>query len=367
MFRDALKFDLERRETEESQQHNMPLPRTPSQGSLYAQTAPSQAPLEGATAAAGPINAAHNQKEPTEVMLFGYRPSQQYAAVERYETISRGRILEEYPRDPPTQFRKFAGLAHHLEAVALNPEEKRKVNSFAGGKCWVKVTFDSALAADRAISESPQSIGGNWVYAELYRGVGPAQDTPISRLETDTDSATLRQPKPARRPSQTLSASFSTASIAGAGAGSRTASTLPRSFTTSTLAPTPESTTSLSSSTASSATITGANPLAASQSATYRGSTTAEVIESEHCRLIPSATKIKLRPAEEALLPTRTTAQVLASYLPFSSFFGGQLIGEQIPRKEDGQFDYSGASIYWKVWYWCDQIFGTDFCGLKEE
>ncbi len=92
-----------------------------------------------------------------------------------------------------------------------------------------------------------------------------------------------------------------------------------------------------------------------------------DIVESEHCNLIPSATKLKLRPAEEALLPTRTTAQLIASYMPFAGFLGGHMIGEQIPRKEDGQFDYAGASVYWKFWFWCDQLFGTDFCGLKDE
>jgi hypothetical protein len=45
---------------------------------------------------------------------------------------------------------------------------------------------------------------------------------------------------------------------------------------------------------------------------------------------------------------------------------GHGIIGNQVPRKEDGQFDSASASLYWRLWYMVDTCMGTDFCGVKE-
>ena len=45
---------------------------------------------------------------------------------------------------------------------------------------------------------------------------------------------------------------------------------------------------------------------------------------------------------------------------------GQGIIGDQVPRKEDGSFDANAASLYWRTWYAVDSCFGTDFCGVRE-
>lgn len=300
-------------------------------------------------------------------MLSGYKPTFQYLAIQRFESISRGYICEDYPRDPPTEHGRFRTVPTYSVPRTLTPEERRKVNAYAGGECWIKVTFDSAQAADRAVAASPQPINGYWVYAELFRGMPPLHDRALPIQQMDTDSNGLGRPRPSRNPSQTLSASFSAPSISAATGRTRDTSTLPRSFTTNVTSPIPDSISSVSSSTASSATATGSSAPVISSSVSYPELDPTQVSDNQRCIYIPEARRIKLRPAEEALLPTRTTAQWLTSYLPFSRFFSGQIIGDQVPRGEDGQFDYAGASIYWKFWYWFDHYFHTDFCGLKEE
>ena len=368
-FERALSFDLANKENDD-QLHppSSSLSRSSSQPSVLPQPSSSVlVALDGNVSSTATSAAVHRQQDPTEVMLYGYKSSQQHSAIRRYESISRGYICEDYPRDPPVEFRRFRTVSSYTVPRALTPEEQTKVNEFAGGEHWIKVTFDSAQAADRATAESPQSINGYWVYAELYRGLPPHHDGMIAVQETDTDPSGLRRPRPNKNPSQTLSASFSTSSIPAAVARSREASTLPRSFATSISTRASESPSSLSSSTASSATVTGFaapnNPALAS----YQGAESTQPPDNERCRIIPTARKIKLRPADEALLPTQTTAQWLTSFLPFASFFNGHLIGDQMPRRDDGQFDYGGASVYWRFWFWCDRIFRTDFCGLKDE
>jgi hypothetical protein len=51
--------------------------------------------------------------------------------------------------------------------------------------------------------------------------------------------------------------------------------------------------------------------------------------------------------------------------------FGGashEFIGSEVPRKEDGSFNWDGASLYWRFWYTLDYyIFFANFLGLKGE
>lgn len=369
-FGEALKFDMGKAAGGDRASPKASRSRSTSQTNIYPSTPPGG--LTGPdtnTAPVGSVPVVQLQKEPTEVMLYGYRSSQQHSAIQRYETISRGYVCEGYAREPPDGFRRFRTVSSYPVSRALTAEERIKANTFAGGSCWIKVTFDSSQSADRAVDASPQGINGYQVFAELYRGLPPHRDEPIL--------ATLEEPSPggasrtrprsgsAQGPSNLVPAS----SMSTTGNGSRVASTLPRSFTTFSTPGAGESPSSLSSSTASSATVTGYAAPGASLNTSYRGSNMAETTPAapEVCNLIPSARKIKLRPAEEAVLPRRTTFERVTSYLPMISFLREPKFVEQIPRLEDGRFDYAGASLYWRCCFWLDRVLGTDLCGLRDE
>lgn len=146
---------------------------------------------DGTAPAAAQTRFVPKVQEPTEVILRGYRSAQQqYAAINHYEQLA-GRICEDYPREPPAESRWYKSElrdAAYTQRRVLTPEERAKVNKTDGGEHWVKVTFESATAADNAIYASPQSILGHLVFAEPYRGVPPSRDEAIvdtSPLDAD--------------------------------------------------------------------------------------------------------------------------------------------------------------------------------------
>ncbi len=352
-FADALRYDQVRAEEEEPPIATPVRTRAPSQTSLYAPaTGTALAGAEGTSAPVSTAPPTHVQQEPTEVMLYGFKPSLQHGAIQRYETISRGYICEEYPREPPTQFKRFKTVSSYPVGRVLSPKELEKKNAYAGGESWIKVTFDSGASAERAVAASPQSINGFLVHAELFRGMPPHRDAPIP--DTDTGG----RPEPVRGSSGR--SSQPTLVSPGTTNAPRLASTLPRNFPNYPNLKASENSSSMSSSTVSSATVTGCVAAGAKNATT-------ETSEVEVYRKIPTARKIKLRPAEEAVLPTRSTGQWLTSYIPFASLLQGPVFGDRIPRLEDGRFNYAEASLYWKLWYWLDRMFHTDFCGLKDE
>jgi hypothetical protein len=56
--------------------------------------------------------------------------------------------------------------------------------------------------------------------------------------------------------------------------------------------------------------------------------------------------------------------------LPLASWFSGDIIGNEVPRDENGEFDWSKASFYWKVVWWLDWnlgIFGGDIWRAEKE
>jgi len=74
-------------------------------------------------------------------------------------------------------------------------------------------------------------------------------------------------------------------------------------------------------------------------------------------------------PQEKAFLPAKPRWQQTVGSLPMIGwvFGSGQgIIGDQVPRKEDGSFDANGASLYWRMWYAVDSCFGSDFCGVRD-
>lgn len=285
---------------------------------------------------------AHIQNVPTEIILRGYHDAQQYAALSHFETLA-GRFLEDYQRDPPITQRRFKSDLR--DATALRPrrlteEELRKVNAFAGGENWIKITFESEDAAEIAIEESPQEIGGFLVFAERYRGVAPTNQDAIP-------AAAYRQQQQERRDSR------STIGAASASGRSRDEKSNKRPFST------------LPSNQMVGGTV--------SKSGLFDHPETPESVPNEprehevYCRRIPSAKRLQLLPASDALMPKQTIGQNLRKKIPFVN---SDLIGAGIPRTENGEFDWAVASFYWKLMWWLDfllRVFGGDIAGNKDE
>ncbi|KAK1533540.1 hypothetical protein CPAR01_10248 [Colletotrichum paranaense] len=305
---------------------------------------------------------------PTEVVLRGYRSaSQQYAAISHYEQLA-GLICEDYPREPPLEQRRYKSELRDpafTRRRGLTPEERAKVNRADGGQHWIKVTFESADAADAAVYASPQRVLGYLVYAEPYHGHQPARDEPIPDVDSLVPSAddlgrsqsvpagsfgTHRTPRSKHR---TASSNKPTGGNPFALPNARSMSDLspPTSLTSSNTI----ETATISNATNSSATVT-ADPFSQQQSALTTATTTTE--DSLFCRRIPTARKAKLLPAEQALLPQQSYTQRLVNMVPFLKWFSGSMIGNEVPRTDNGDFDWNRASLYWKVICWLDSTFG---------
>ncbi|EGS22766.1 uncharacterized protein CTHT_0012410 [Thermochaetoides thermophila DSM 1495] len=262
------------------------------------------------------------KQEPTEVILRGYRNAQhQYAAINHYEQIA-GRICEDYPREPPVESRRYKSELRDpafTHRRALTPEERAKVNRAMSGEHWVKVTFESAEAADKAVYSSPQLIQGHLVYAEYYKGVPPHK---TKRYLTPRGSFSLSGTQEAGGPDASPTSSL----------------------------------------TADTGTLASGVEISTSTSNTLNGGAAAGGAEKsqddEFCRVIPTVRKAKLLPMEEALLPAPTFTQRIANHIPFLRWFNGAMIGSEVPRTETGEFDWVRASLFWKLMWWLDFLLG---------
>lgn len=301
--------------------------------------------------------AAETDSEPTEVLLYGFGEDLQWAAIDFYERVSNGVILEDYERQPAgARYDISRTLGRQQAQRSLSRAAMRKRNRFAGGAHWIKITFDSSQAAELATARAPHVIKGYLVYAEMYQGRGPQKDEPIMATQAGVQAT-----------STSLPPSFSTnAPIVGG----------------------PED--SPSSATASSATATapgsrhrpshlGDHDSPASSTSTMKGpsqtrqqapaalqatgaqpqpQTPGAQLQGRRSR-IQGTTKAVLLPAELAMAPKQPKAS-------WSSWIGAsEIIGSAVPRREDGTFDWDRASIYWRLFWWIDSVLGTDFCGLK--
>ena len=88
--------------------------------------------------------------------------------------------------------------------------------------------------------------------------------------------------------------------------------------------------------------------------------------DSVYCRRIPTAKKLQLLPASDALLPQQSAWQKFLTSIPIIGWITGDIIGSAVPRKEDGEFDWAMASFYWKLMWWLDfwlRVFGGDIAG----
>ncbi|KAH9874981.1 hypothetical protein J1614_004469 [Plenodomus biglobosus] len=339
----------------------------------------------GLTASFGPgasTSAAHS-REPKEVILYGYGADAQWAALSHYEKVSNGIIYEEYDREPHNNKFGYAFASQRASHYrALSKSALRKVNEFVGGDHWIKVTFDSAEAAEMACHYSPKSIQGWLVYAEMYRGTPPTVGDVAIRAEVGGVSQTA---SPNTVSSGTLrlggtSQSSTTASSATAtggapvlqGGGLSRSVTEPAFMRRSGAFPTHDFDTPLDR---------PQNPSSQPQVLHHNNNSNNNQISatSSSTALNPRTGRATLRlknakpagflPPEKAFLPAKPRWQQTFGSLPVLGWIIGSghgLIGDQVPRKEDGTFDLAGASLYWRLWYMVDGCLGSDFCGVKD-
>ncbi|KIW71474.1 hypothetical protein PV04_03634 [Phialophora macrospora] len=365
---------------------------------------------------------------PTECLLYGYAGKHsEWKVLSKFEKIvSPGIICEDYPREDPNLFLSSnSPLGFSRASVVvhqnLSREAIKKSRIYHGGNHWIKVTFDSYQAAERACFYSPIDIDGYMVHCEMWQGRGPAGDAPIlSGPAWGAEKAELLQPQSSprktdhgRRP-RTLSSSQGARAMSGkesAIAGfERALQTLPRSHTMPDMQyGLPDDDISWNSTTASSATATGIDQVPQprphqqqlapttpqglrSRSVPQLPSQDRSLVphnDSEYMTHITSVKKARLRPISEALPPQPTFLERLLRSLPIVSYFvsssttttsgialgaaggreaqkKGDVIGEGPLLKDDGTWD-PGNGWYWSFWHGVDGWFGTDFCGLKDD
>ena len=320
---------------------------------------------------------------PTECLLYGYAgKAAEWKVLSKFEKIvAPDYICEDYPREDPNLFlsnNSPRGFSRSAVVVhkGLSRDALRKSRVYKGGQHWIKVTFNSYQAAERACFFSPVEIDGYLVHVEMWQGRGPQADIPIAK---GLDTGALIQRNDSRK-ARTLSASQSANFLSGkdsAIAGfERALQTLPRS----TALPdaqygqpqNPEE--SPSSTTVSSATATDMAPTGSglrSRSVPQLPSQKVSDPSSEYMTHIPTVKKAVLRPVHEALLPQPSFTEKVLLSLPIVSWFvgtkgKGDMIGDGPVLREDGTWDPSNG-LYWSFWYGVDSWLGTDFCGLKED
>jgi len=283
--------------------------------------------------------------EATEVLLYGFGEDLQWSAIDHYERVANGlgTILEDYDRTPASQLRAYT-RSSALKKQTLSKAALRKKNKWAGGAHWIKITFSSRDAAELACARSPHLVKSHMVYAEPWQGRGPARDEPIVATTAGVQAT-----------SGDLPSSFSTNNMLGGVGG---------------VGDSPNG-----SQTISSRTVAGEDE---ERTPTQRRSQQAGLPWSTGAALQPVATpkqqlqhrtpgttrlrgaqRATLLPAEQALMPKPPKAS-------WGSWMGaGEVIGSTVPRQQDGTFDWARASLYWRLWWWVDGVFGTDFCGLR--
>ena len=333
---------------------------------------------------------------PTECLLYGYASkSSEWKVISKFERVVAPSIIcEDYPREDPNLFLNTSSpLGYSRSSVVvhknLSKEALKKSRVYKGGKHWIKVTFDSYPAAERACFYSPIDIDGYSVHCEMWSGRGPTADVPlISGSETAalvSRSPTKNRTLPTSQSTQFLSSGKDSA-VSGF---ERAFQTLPRSQTMPDVQyaqPHTQDDISIDSTTASSGTATGRS-LAPPQTPNIRSrsipnlpsqvATPGNQIISSPTKTgmtaIPSAKRMRVRDISEALPSQPALIDRLLGSLPIVSWFigskggAGGVISEGPELKEDGSWDYEKNGWYWGFWRGVDGLLGTDFCGVKEE
>lgn len=303
------------------------------------------------------------------MLLYGYPSSRQWQALDTYEKICGGIICEDYERQPDVSLRRYpnpiskAPRAHMTRP--LSKAEKALAFQYAGGAHWVKVTFDSAEAAERAIENSPIQVQQHWVYAQpYYHGIAPQHDAPI---------AMTGEERSAGRPLLKHSQIYGPSSIQQIDAVPGGPFTVPPNSILNASTSTPnnqqQEDVSLTSSTASSGTATGPETaqLRRRGSAQNGHQVQTQQANPRMMRHFPDTPRTILRPAHEALLPQPSFWERQSRWLADHGLMPGEIIGNGVPLLDNGQIDWPRTSFYWKFFYWVDSTFGTDYCGLRND
>lgn len=337
-------------------------PNTKDNASIHPSTG------ESIRAPAAPID---GESEPTEVILYGFGEELQWAAIDFYERVSNGIILEDYERNP-LGTRYDVSKARQAAQRSLSRAALKKKNAYKGGSCWIKITFDSRQAAELAIARSPHTIKGFLVYADYFLGRGPARDEAIHATQAGaqltsevlprslkTNEPILEQGSPSGS-SRTITSATATYATEAAPSGSgRGGAGLPWSNASlMQVSPTSSSTMQHGSRDQSHDTAPVTTPVPA-QTSSFQPHQGAPVVQHRPSRLIEGSVRLVPRSPELALAPKQPKAS-------WTSWLGtGEIIGGAVPRLENGNFDWEMASLYWKICAWIDSVFGTDICGLQ--
>lgn len=350
------------------------------------------------TTSADVPRAAEPDTVPTECVLYGYAgKTSEWKVLSKFEKIvSPGIICEDYSREDPNLFLSSnSPLAFSRSSIVvrenLSREAIKKSRVYMGGQHWIKITFDSYQAAERAIHYSPVEIDGYLVHCEMWTGKGPAADVALPVGPDGQDSANLIRPDTSRK-ARTLGSSQSANILSGSQSAlagfERAYQTLPKSQTLPDLQyrqPGVSDDFSTTSTTASSATATAFSPPpqsptstsnVRSRSAPQLPSQVKDVtFQSEYMTHI-KVKKAVLRPISEALPPQPSFGERVLRSIPIVSWFvGGSkgktgasdgIIGEGPLLKENGAWDPANG-WYWSFWHGVDGWLGTDFCGMKDD
>ncbi|KKA27588.1 hypothetical protein TD95_001442 [Thielaviopsis punctulata] len=334
-------------------------------------------------------SAARSRSQPTEMMLRGYRNStQQYAAIAHFEQLA-GRICEDYPRQAPLEQRRYRSELTDPSFARRRPltlDERAKVNMVAGGEHWVKVTFESAEAAEIARAASPQNILGFLVSAEPWCGVPPAKDEAaqdlsnlfgsLGRSKSVAGPATAAGPGPA--PAATSSSVNPFLKRATAGAGLGRAHSMGDLFDSSMTSPSSSHTLDSGTATLDDGQLLLPLPLPSlrrlrhdeDEAVADETRPAADEADGVFCRRIPTARRALILPAEQALLPQQSMGQRVFAAVPVLSWFSGGIVGSAVPRTEAGDFDWVRASLYWKIVWILDawfRLFGGEIVASSRE
>lgn len=313
-----------------------------------------------------------SEKIPTQVALYGYHPDKLWAAINFYERASQGSICEDYDRDPPLERRRIPNsfaAGQMVRSRALTKQEALLARQYHGGNCWIKVTFDSAEAADNAIKCSPHQVQGYWVYAELFHGAPPNHpDEPIPLQKADLNRGQYGGASPAPRTSQSLGSSFAKTNQVQTQALAALSNSLTSTSMVRVGSQEPREVTSQSSSTATSATATAPEYPDLRNRVVNQPERNARPHQrdSRFFTHFPDVPRTILRPAHEAYPPQPTWLESCLQGLSAKGLLPGDVIGNGPPFLDNGEFDWASASFYWKIFYWLDSHLWTNFCGAKD-
>jgi hypothetical protein len=326
----------------------------------------------------------------TECIIYGYASKAvEWKVISKYERIVTPAIIcEDYPREDPNLFlSSTTAFSHSRSAIVvhknLTKDALKKSRTYRGGNHWIKVTFDSYQAAERACFYSPVEIDGHMVFCEMWQGRGPFSDAPLLKGSAAANEHQKDSGSKMRTLTTSQATTFRTGLDSGVAGFERATQTLPRSFVAPDIQhgqPATRDDASVSSTTASSATATEYGPPSVTSSSNLRSRSVPSLPtqipprDPLYMTHIPTVKRAVLRPISDALLPQPTFVEKVIRSIPIiSTFFGKKgkfsegLIGEGPALTEDGKFDEKNNGWYWSAWYWVDSWLKTDFCGLKDD